>query len=149
MSNNRNLIYSAVYGIINRNNKIVLMRRFNTGYKDGYFTLPAGHIEENELPKETMIREIKEETGIICKKEDLNPIHVIHRITDTGRTYVDYFFEIQNFENEPIILESNKCDVLDWFDINELPENTLEHVKETINHIKNKIHISEKREVLN
>ncbi len=33
-------------------------------YPGGYWDLPKGHIEEGEDPKETTIREVREETGI-------------------------------------------------------------------------------------
>lgn len=68
------------------------MRRFNTGYKDGFLTLPAGHIEKDELPKETMLRELKEETGLTCDFESMIGVDAMHRISSSGRTYVDYYF---------------------------------------------------------
>lgn len=146
MTNEKHLIHSAVYGILRKNNKILLMRRFNTGYKDGFFTLPAGHIEKDELPKETMLRELKEEVGLISDLESLVGVYAMHRISDSGRTYVDYYFEILKYTGNPEIKEPEKCDYIGWYEIENVPENTLSHVKIALNHIKNKAAISEIRE---
>ena len=43
--------------------KILLSKRKNTGYKDGEYELPGGHLEENETIQECAIRETIEETG--------------------------------------------------------------------------------------
>lgn len=146
MTNEKHLIHSAVYGILRKDNKIFLMRRFNTGYKDGFLTLPAGHIEKDELPKETMLRELEEETGLICDFESIIGVYAMHRISDSGRTYVDYYFGISKYNGNPEIKEPEKCDHIDWYDIEAIPENTLPHIKIALNHIKNKAPISEMRE---
>ena len=146
MPDEKHLIHSAVYGILRKDNKILLMRRFNTGYKDGFLTLPAGHIEKDELPKETMLRELEEETGLICDLESIIGVYAMHRISSSGRTYVDYYFEILKYNGNPEIKEPEKCDQMDWYDIEDIPENTLPHIKTALNHIKNKASISEIRE---
>jgi len=146
MPNEKHLIHSAVYGILRKDNKILLMRRSNTGYKDGFLTLPAGHIEKDELPKETMLRELKEETGLICDFASIIGVYAMHRISSSGRTYVDYYFEILKYSGNPKIKELEKCDHMDWYDIENIPENTLPHIKTALNHIKNKVPVSEMRE---
>ena len=146
MTNEKHLIHSAVYGILRKDNKILLMRRFNTGYKDGFLTLPAGHIEKDELPKETMLRELEEETGLICDFESIIGVYAMHRISDSGRTYVDYYFEISKYNGNPEIKEPKKCDHIGWYDIEAIPEDILPHIKIALNHIKNKAPMSEIRE---
>lgn len=49
--------------IINSKKEILMARAFGT------FQFPGGHIEPNESLSEALIREIKEETGIILKGE--------------------------------------------------------------------------------
>ena len=50
--------------IINEKNEILMMKRCNTGYMDGMYGLISGHVEEGETFEQTVVREIKEETGI-------------------------------------------------------------------------------------
>ena len=146
--NEKHLIHSAVYGILRKDNKILLMRRFNTYYKDGFFTLPAGHIDKDQLPKEAMLRELQEETELSCDLESIIPIHVMYRICDSGRTYVDYYFEIKKYKGKLENKEIDKCDQIDWYDMENIPDNTIENVKIALDLIKNKIPISEMRETV-
>ena len=63
------------------NKKILLAKRKNTGYKDGEYEIPGGHLEENEDLYEAMIREAREELGILLQREDLRIIHIMHHYT--------------------------------------------------------------------
>lgn len=147
MADEKHLIYSAVYGLLKNDSKILLIRRFNTGYKDGFFTLPTGHIEKNELPKEAMVRELSEETGFICDIDSIISLHAMHRICDSGRTYIDYYFEILKYKGNLENKEPEKCDYVGWYEIENIPNNTLPNVKTALDYIKNKIQISEMREI--
>ena len=72
MKRERNKAVPAVYLILERDDGcILLMRRCNTGYQDGNYNLPSGHVEDGELPKAAMVREAKEEIGIDVAQEDL------------------------------------------------------------------------------
>lgn len=59
--------------------KILLQRRCNTGFEDGNYGLPAGHLDGNETAREGGAREIKEEIGLSIKPEDMKVVHVMHR----------------------------------------------------------------------
>ena len=122
--------------------KILLLRRYNTGYEDGKYSVVAGHIDGNESVAEAMIREAKEEADITITKEDLQTIHVMHRKKIRGE-YIDYFFFCNNWTGEIKNAEPNKCDDLRWFNINNLPENMVDYIKEAIEHYKNNVKFSE------
>ena len=51
----------AVHLILIENGKILLLRRYNTGYEDGNYSLVAGHIDGNESVIQAMQREALEE----------------------------------------------------------------------------------------
>lgn len=57
MSKERFRLIVAVYLILRQNGKILLARRANTGYADGFYSLPAGHLDGDELATEGMARE--------------------------------------------------------------------------------------------
>jgi len=131
MSSERFLIRSAVYLILLKENKILLSRRFNTGWMDGHYSLVAGHIDGNEPVSTAMAREAKEEAGIDIDKKDLLPATVIHRYYP-DQEYVDFFFVAKKWNGEPKIMETDKCDDMSWFDLDDLPENILPYIKEAV-----------------
>lgn len=47
-----------------KENQVVITRYKSGNKKEGYYDIPGGKIEEGELPKQTAIREMKEETGL-------------------------------------------------------------------------------------
>jgi 8-oxo-dGTP diphosphatase len=117
----------AVYLLLRRDDKVLLLRRANTGYQDGNYSLIAGHLDGDELATEGMIREAKEEAGIIIAKKDLKFVHLAHRLTrnQVGQERLDLFFECRAWEGEVTNMEPAKCDELAWHTITELPSDTL------------------------
>ncbi len=129
----RNKATTAVYLLLRKDDKVLIARRCNTGYEDGNYQVPAGHIDAGELPTEAMIREAKEEVGIDLKKEDLKLVHVSFRPKhDETGDRVDYFFEAVRWSGQVIIAEPEKCDDLCWVKPTELPENVTPHVRVAI-----------------
>jgi 8-oxo-dGTP pyrophosphatase MutT (NUDIX family) len=131
----------AVYLILVRGDKILMLRRFNTGYEDGNYSLVAGHVEENEPSIDALRREALEEAGIIIKPRDIKFVHLMHRKSDNLR--VDLFFEVSKWQGEVTNKEPNKCDDLSWFSINDLPINTIPYVRQVIDVYTRGIYYSE------
>lgn len=131
MSKERFKIIPTVYLILRNGNKILLARRFNTGFRDGDYSFPAGHLDGNETMVKAMIREGKEEIGIMLKADDLRLVHVMHR-KEPNEERVNFFFTATNWRGEPKIMEPHKCDDLSWFDLNNLPENVIPYIRQAI-----------------
>jgi ADP-ribose pyrophosphatase YjhB (NUDIX family) len=130
MSEQRFMLRSAVYLIPIKNGKVLLSRRFNTGWMDGKYSLVAGHLDGGETVTDAMVREAFEEANIKIDKRDLVPVKVIHRMSNSE--YADFFFVIEKWEGVPAIMEPGKCDDMSWFPIENLPKNTLPYVKKVI-----------------
>ena len=119
---------SAIHMIITKENKILLQKRKGSKLWPGYYALPAGHIDEGENQYDALVREAKEELGIIIDpKKILNSYVVLRRnyFEINGKVlepYIDYYFEIEEYEGIPKIIEEDKCDELIWVDMNNLPE---------------------------
>jgi len=120
---------AAVYLILRKENKVLLIRRFNTGWMDGMYSLPAGHIDGNETVQMAMSREAKEEIDLDILAEDLSILHMMHRKSSDAE-YMDFFLEAKKYNGTLKNMEENKCDKIDWFPIDSLPENTLGYIKE-------------------
>ncbi len=135
----------ASYLTLFKDNKILLLRRFNTGYEDGNYSMVAGRVDPNETFTQCVIREAEEEAGILLKPEDIEVAHVMHRNSGSieNNERVDVFFIAEKWDGKIINKEPHKCNDLSWFDLNDIPENTIPYIKQAINKIKNKIHYSE------
>lgn len=115
----------AVYLFLIKDEKILLSRRFKTGWQDGNYGLPSGHVEAGEGMVDALLRETKEETGVILKQEDVNLVHTMQR----NNIYIDLFFTAKNWFGEPQIMEKEKCDDMQWFPLTNLPENMVPSVR--------------------
>lgn len=61
---------SAAALVINDNKILLIREEEGSGHLTGVYGIPGGHVDEGETEIETAVRELKEETGLITKKED-------------------------------------------------------------------------------
>ncbi|MBI4599027.1 NUDIX domain-containing protein [Candidatus Uhrbacteria bacterium] len=121
----------AVYVLLAREGKVLLIRRFQTGYCDGMYTLPSGHVDGGESLVTAAVREAAEEVGVRIRPDLMRLSHVRHRNAEDGER-LDFFFVAKSWEGEPTNAEPHKCDTLRWEQLQNLPANTLPHVREVI-----------------
>lgn len=139
---NQNIIASFL--ILMRGNKVLLLKRFNTGYHDGDYSLIAGHVDKGETFTDAIIREAKEEAGIVIKPDYLKVVHVMHRKSDFDQSErVDVYFLAKKWEGEITNKEPNKCSELKWFEADKLPTNTIKAVRKAVTAVIGKIPYSE------
>lgn len=126
-------IPTGVHVVLERNGEVLMMRRAGTGFFDGHYSLPGGHVEPGESLREAAARELVEETGVRVRPGALETLGVVHRLSDTNR--IDFFLRAQAWEGEPQIREQGKCDVMGWFARNALPASTVEYVRVALNSV--------------
>lgn len=131
----------VVFLVLTRENEngtqILLQRRCNTGYMDGKYDMAcSGHLEEGESLSMAVVREAKEELGIDIQEKDLEFVSVLHPYQEG---YLNVFFSTKRFKGIPQIMEKEKCDDLRWFNKRNLPENTIERIKQVIKCMENGI----------
>lgn len=123
---------TAAYLILKKDGKLLLLRRSNTGYCDGLFGLPSGHVDEGEPVIDAMVREAKEEIDIKVHPDNLKLIHVRDRKALDGHR-IDFFFECEKWEGDPVNVEPHKCSELSWVENGESHPDLIPYIKETIN----------------
>ncbi len=114
----------AAFAVLRRGRRVLLLRRWNSGYRDGWWALPAGHIEPGESCRAAAARELAEETGVVLDPILLDPLCAQHRTAPGGaiEQRADYYFEAPcPAEVEPVLMEPTKVSELAWFDLDELP----------------------------
>jgi 8-oxo-dGTP pyrophosphatase MutT (NUDIX family) len=128
----------AAYIFLERDDgKFLLMLRARTGYEDGKYQTPSGHIEEGETPREAAAREALEEVGVTIRPEDLEPVHAMYRMHEDKTGYrMDLSFKTTKWEGEPYNAEPEKCDELIWVDPAALPENTTGVIRSIVKDMK-------------
>ena len=113
-----------------RDDRILLLRRRNTDYEDGKYSVVAGHVEDGETSREAICREAREEAGIELAPDDLEFAHVVHR-ADRGQR-VGFFFSARRWRGEPRNLEPHKADDFGWFPLDALPDGMVPYVRRAI-----------------
>lgn len=117
--------------IVNEKNQILLQRRVD----NDRWGLPGGCQEVGETFEETVLREVKEETNLDVKKEDLVLLTVVsgdsrRRQYPNGDIVYNntVLYVIKNYSGELKCDEESK--ILEFFDIDNLPES--QHDKDLI-----------------
>jgi len=119
----------AVHLFLIRDEMILLLRRFNTGYEDGKYSVIAGHLDGDETVLAAMSREAREEAGI--ELENARVAGVMHRRARDGER-IDFFVICHEWTGEIENREVEKCDDLRWVPIGALPPNTIPYVAAAI-----------------
>ena len=126
----RSSLIPEAHLLLFREGEVLLLRRQNTGYEDGNFSVIAGHIEKDETATSGMLREALEEAGLEIEPRHLRFCHVVHRKAKDER--VSFFFAASHWSGEPRNLEPHKCSELTWFKTSALPPNMVGYVRQAI-----------------
>ncbi|WP_058853888.1 NUDIX hydrolase [Nocardia jinanensis] len=113
--------------------RVLFGRRANTGYEDGAYHLPSGHLEAGESVVAALVREAKEEIGVTIDPAAVGFAHIMHNSASGGR--VAFFFRVELWEGEPSNMEPDKCDDLAWFDFEALSDRMIPYCREALHHI--------------
>lgn len=133
-------VVPAVYVIFRDDKKVLFLKRANTGYFDGYYSLPAGHFEGSESAASAAVRESKEEVGVDIKPKSLHLVHTVHRKAEKSEDEherIDLYFEAGEWYGTPYNAEPNKSSEIRWFDLRKLPENIVPEVRQALSNIEN------------
>lgn len=108
-------------------NRILVQEKVGTKYKGG-LVFPGGHVEPGESLRDSMIREIKEETGLTI----LNPKPCGFKdwIEEDGTRYLVLLYKADKYEGE---LKSSEEGRVFWLDRKEIPNaNLIWNMKELL-----------------
>lgn len=108
--------------LVMRRGRVLLGRRRGS-HGEGYYAAPGGHIEFGESFEQAARREVGEETGLeIAALRLLSVGNYVFRRQDGERHYIDVDFVCEAPSGEPQLMEPEKCDGWEWYDLDDLPQ---------------------------
>ena len=131
----------AVHIFLLHDNQVLLLRRANTGYEDGNYSVVAGHLDGGESVTQAAIREAHEEVGIALRPMDLTVVGVMHRVSHEER--IDFFLVATTWGGKPTNQEPNKCSELRWCALDALPANTIPYVQAALENFRGGVWFAE------
>lgn len=104
--------------VVVQHGKILLGKRKGS-HGPGTWCTPGGHLEFGETVEECANRELIEETGLRACSLKLGPWS--NNFIEETKHYVNLYVLVSQFEGEPQLLEPDKCEGWQWFDLDYLP----------------------------
>ena len=94
--------------------KVLVQEKTGPKYEGG-LVFPGGHVEEGESLRDSVIREIREETGLVIKNPQ--PCGFKDWILEDGTRYIVLLYKTDQFEGE---LKSSREGKVFWLDRNDI-----------------------------
>ena len=139
MSDRFKLLLEAHLILLDDDGRVLLLRRCNTDYENGSYSLVAGKVEANEEVTAAAIREAREEVGIEIRAEDLEVAGVMHRKADDGFVSVAFFLAARAWSRPIVNAEPDHHDAVEWHSFDDLPPNVIPYVQKALENYRRRV----------
>lgn len=137
MEPNKFTVRCAVHLFLIKDGKILVEKRKNRDYCNNQYDVIASHIIGNENAIDAVVRTAKVEVNIDVKKEDLQPIQVMHQKSEPYE-YINYFFVTDKYTGELKNNDPDYCDGIEWVPFKYPIDNMMPYINEAIrNYLEN------------
>lgn len=116
IKNNHLLADIPVKAWIQHDDKVLLIQELDE--LDAQWCLPGGRIDVGEMPREAMIREIKEELNLNATVGDILDCNIF--TGKTGKAHFIVVFAVTVDPNQPIIVEDGEASKAEWIPIGDV-----------------------------
>lgn len=117
MSRNESVELTNMCMICDGKGNVLVQNKVNNSDWHGW-NFPGGHMEEGEYVTPSVIREMKEETGLTIESPRLCGIKEFHKLKD-GKRYIVFLYIADKFTGK--LKASNEGEIL-WYPLDELPK---------------------------
>ena len=108
----------------------VLLGKRKGSHGEGQYAFPGGHLDYMESIEGCAERETLEECGIKIKNIKFQ---FVYNLTEYAPKHYLHIGVIADWESgEPEVLEPEKCESWDWYDMDNLPDNLFATIKQAI-----------------
>ncbi|MET8694566.1 NUDIX domain-containing protein [Streptomyces bauhiniae] len=119
-----------VHLILRRDSEVLMSRRAGEVYAAGLWHLPSGHLDgPHEDVADALIREAREETGVVIDRADVRAAVTVHHREPGGSARVGFFFEVRRWSGEPRVMEPDVCDAMAWVPLDAPPAATVAYCR--------------------
>lgn len=125
-------VWTGVNVLLMRNGKVLLSRRQNKRWMNGYLCIPGGHPFPDESLQAAAVREVREELGLDVAVSRLKFLCAYPRLTgnDHEKEKVGFEFVVElHDDEEPYNAEPDMCSELLWCDPHRLPDDVIEEFR--------------------
>lgn len=107
---------SAIYVYVN--DEILLLKRATQKSEGNQWGVPAGKFETNETALDCALRELTEETGIVCEPSALQPIRSVY-VVRPGVNFIYHMFALQLSEKPEVTLSPTEHGAYQWVSLSQ------------------------------
>lgn len=132
----------ALLFLLNPQHEVLLLRRINTPFGNHCYGLPGGQIENGETASHTISRMSEAIIGLKFAPDDLQCVHVMHRKCNEPEFFAAVF-KPQIWGGVPVNQLPEQYDDMDWFPLEQLPQEMVNAHRHAIQQIVQNIHYSE------
>lgn len=102
-----------------KDGKFLLGKR-KSSHGDGEYASPGGHLEYMESIEDCVKREVMEETG--GEVENIKFLRLYNMKAYAPKHYIDICVTCDWKGGQPKVIEPEKCESWDWYDLDNLPQ---------------------------
>ena len=117
-----------------KNNQVLLGRRLGS-HGEGEYAFPGGHLDHLESIEKCAQREVMEETGM--KIKNIKFLRLYNLKEYAPKHYIDIGMTAEWESGNPKLLEPNKCEGWNWYDLDNLPQPLFATTETYLDAIKN------------
>lgn len=117
----------ACIWIMNKEGKMLLQKRASSKKQNpNKWALTAGHVDVGEEPIDTMIREIKEELGVIIKKDNIEHLLTFKEKSFSPESntinarFTEHYFSIVPYKIADYTIQQSELSEVKYFSIEEI-----------------------------
>lgn len=118
--NEEHIVKVGIGIMIVKGNKVLLGKRKGS-HGEGEYAFPGGHFEYMESFEGCALREIREEIGTDIKISPIRFLRLMNLKAYAPKHYVDIALVADWISGEPQVMEPDKIERWDWYDIDNLP----------------------------
>ena len=126
---NRSLVRHVVDGVIVKDGKLLIVKNAR-GFTKDKWDLPGGFITYPDSPATSLIREVKEETGLDVKPRKL--FHVGTGTSELANMYFISFFYVCDVAGGDLMPDPDEISAVEWVDLETAIERTEGFIRDAL-----------------